>query len=104
MIVNIVAERARETYGDVLESVWLYGSRARREHRSVSDLDLLLVTSEAAGKRDPRYRELSDLVGSRYQPTSKFGFVHMYLCQAEQFENWDTMFFRNVRAEALRVA
>ena len=101
---RFVAERAQEIYGEALDSVWLYGSRARGEHRNVSDLDLLLVTSGEAGKRDPRYRELSDIVGSQYQPTSKFGFVHMYLCHSEQFENWDTMFFRNVRAEALRVA
>lgn len=101
---RFVAERAQEIYGDALDSVWLYGSRARGEHRNVSDLDLLLVTSEKAGKRDPRYRALFDIVGSRYRPTSKFGFVYMYLCHTEQFEHWDTMFFRNVSAEALRVA
>lgn len=101
---RFVAERAQEIYGDVLESVWLYGSRARGEHRNVSDLDLLLVTSEESTTRDPRYRTLFNIILLRYQSTSKFGFVHMYLCHTEQFEHWDTMFFRNVRAEALRVA
>lgn len=101
---RFVAERAREVFGDVLDSVWLYGSRARQEHRNVSDLDLLLVTSEKTTMHDPRYRTLFDLVFARYQLPPKFGFIHMYLCHTEQFEHWDTMFYRNVRAEALRVA
>lgn len=101
---RLVAERAREIYGDVLESVWLYGSRARGDHWNESDLDLLLVTSERTPRWDDRYSTLVKAVFMEYVGTAKGGFIEIHVCHTEQFEKWDTMFYRNVRAEALRVA
>ena len=99
-----VAERAREIYGDILESVWLYGSRARGDHWNESDLDLLLVTSETTPRWDDRYSALVKDVYMDSVGPAKAGFIEIHVCQTEQFEKWDTMFYRNVRAEALRVA
>ena len=99
-----VAEQARAIYGDVLDSVWLYGSRARGDHWNESDLDLLVVISEPVIFGDERYRKLRDSVWEKYMGTEKWGFIEVFVCQTERFEHWDTMFYRNVRSEALRVA
>lgn len=99
-----VAERAREIYGDILVSVWMYGSRARGDHWNESDLDLLLVMSERTPRWDDRYSTLVKDVFMEYVGTPKGGFIEIHVCHTEQFEEWDTMFYRSVRAEALRVA
>ena len=99
-----VAERAREIYGDILVSVWMYGSRARGDHWNESDLDLLLVMSERTPRWDDRYSTLVKDVFMEYVGTPKVGFIEIHVCHTEQFEEWDTMFYRSVRAEALRVA
>ena len=45
--------RLRERYGDDLDAVWLYGSRARGERtHDESDIDLLVITREERGDED----------------------------------------------------
>lgn len=99
-----VAGAARAIYGDILDSVWLYGSRARGDHWNESDMDLLVVVSEPVTLGDERRRKLGGAVSEEYMGTEKWGLIEVMVCHTEQFERWDTMFYRNVRADALRVA
>jgi predicted nucleotidyltransferase len=47
------------------ESLWLFGSRARREHRPDSDFDLLVVLPDETGAKANDYRHaLEPLLGS----------------------------------------
>ncbi len=100
--VSTIAERAREIYGNELHGVWLYGSRARGDNRPDSDLDVLVV--KRFKEFDPRNRLRRDLYNALIpdhfdHPASIQLYIH--LAYAEQFEEWDTMFYRSVRADAI---
>ena len=111
---EVIAEHARRVYGDLLEGVWLYGSRARADHRPDSDLDLLVVRTSK--ESDPRNR-LSRVLWDAMMSDPRFGEddhdglydaplgwrVSIHAGFSEQFWQWDTMFYRNVRSEAIRV-
>ena len=109
------ADHAHRVYGDILEGVWLYGSRARGNHRADSDLDLLLV--KKSKESDPRdrlwpvlYNTLMedpyfggyDDEGPYYGPLGCW--VSIHTGYSEQLREWDTMFYRSVRADAIKVA
>ena len=100
-----VAAEARRLYGDDLVGVWLYGSRARGDNLPGSDLDLLLVlTSKDV---DPLGRRSVGLISTLYikdPGDERWWSTSLHTAYLEQFEEWDTMFYRNVRADAVRVA
>lgn len=67
---RLIAEQAQAMYGDLLDSVWLYGSLARADHRPDSDLDLLLITTtkEADPVNDLRRRLREKLTMEHFEP------------------------------------
>ncbi len=100
---EFVAEQAQKVYGDLLEGVWLFGSRARGDHRPDSDLDLLVVkTSKEDDPRDHLRRELHRTLLKQFD-VEMWGFLSLQAAYSEQMRDWDTMFYRNVRADALPV-
>ena len=102
---SYVAEQAFQVYGDLLHSVWMYGSRARGDHQPDSDLDLLLVkTSREADPRDSLRRKLRRRLSSGGLDAVMGILLSLHTGSIEQLEHWDTMFYRNVRADAVRVA
>lgn len=88
-----------EHYGPVVESAWLYGSRARGDHHEESDFDLLLV-----GDLPDHYR-----CDWRGEPLAWFFsedhvyWVMIWVATSEQWHTWDTMFYRSVREDAIQV-
>lgn len=101
---GVIADQARLVYGDELAGVWLYGSRARGDSRPDSDLDVLVV--KRSKKFDPRNelgrRLESALVPERFD-ILLWTYVYIHFSYAEQFKEWDTMFYRNVRADAIPI-
>ena len=101
---GLIAEQAKNMYGGLLESVWLYGSRARGDHRPDSDLDLLLVTtSREADPQDHLRRRLRDKLMMEHIEVRMWSFLSLHSAYSEQLREWDTMFFRNVRSDALKI-
>ena len=103
-VASVVAERAKKLYGDHLDRVLLYGSRARGDHHPESDLDVLLV--KKSDDYDPDgllERQLHDffLIGRPDSPM--WVMVSIRAASIEQVDTWDTTFFRNVRADAVVV-
>ena len=105
-----VAEHARAFYGDSLKSAWLYGSRARQDNGPDSDLDVLLVREPPEGL--DATEENKDLFDGSFQDMleEKMGDISMWpwpiqvkSSRPEQLETWDTMFFRSVREDAIRI-
>lgn len=101
----VVAKEAQRVYGGGLKGVWLYGSRARGDNLPDSDLDILVVkTSKDIDPHDCLRQKLQrTLLLERFR-IDIGTLLSLHVAYAEQFEKWDTMFFRNVRAEAIRVA
>ena len=106
----VVAEHARTFYGDSLKSVWLYGSRARGDHRPDSDLDVLLVR-DLRDDLDPiaTIEDLTDQPFREFLEEEMEGYsvlftpIQINSVAPEQLDGWDTMFFRSVREDAIRV-
>ena len=87
-------------YGPALESVWLYGSRARGDHHKESDLDVLLV-GDFTRDQDEFDREWAALCS--FFDISIACIIAIWRAGPEQFRTWDTMFYRNVRKDAIPV-
>lgn len=101
---SIIAAEARKVYGDQLEGVWLYGSRARGDNRPDSDLDVLVVKrSKNFDPRNELREELERALLFRHFDLQVWTDLYIHISYAEQFKEWDTMFYRNVRADALPV-
>ncbi|MXZ07115.1 MAG: nucleotidyltransferase domain-containing protein [Acidimicrobiia bacterium] len=102
---EVVADRARKLFGDELVEVLLYGSRARGDHCPESDLDILLVTKSEGEERPNRLQEQLDN-SIFYEMTVQcfiWSLVSIRTASVNQVRNWDTTFYRNVRAEAIGV-
>ena len=105
-----MAGHARVFYGDDLESVWLYGSRARGDNRADSDLDVLLVRepptglSPAEASRDRVDERFQDYLEAEMEGYSVlFTLIRINSARPRQLDRWDTMFFRSVREDGIRV-
>ena len=101
---SLIAEQARKLYGDELAGVWLYGSRARGDNKPDSDLDVLVV--KRSKEFDPRNQlqwQLRRVLEPECFDSLVFILVYIHVAYADQINEWDTMFFRNVRADAIPV-
>ncbi|ASJ09106.1 nucleotidyltransferase [Thermococcus siculi] len=52
MEFELVGRRIREAFGDRVEEVIIFGSRARGDHREDSDLDVLLILQDGIKAED----------------------------------------------------
>ena len=89
-----------QIYGDQVDSILLYGSRARGDERPDSDIDILVVL-----KDDFNYSEMlrlsSELAASLSLENDVV--ISRAFVSKQQFENRKTPFLMNVRREAVPV-
>jgi predicted nucleotidyltransferase len=103
-ILDRVASHSRREFGDSLREVILYGSCARGEAQSESDVDVMVLVDsdpETLKRSDRSYAKLTSDIDLEYGV-----FVSPVLQDVETFEYWkDALpFFRNVDTEGLRIS
>ena len=98
--VSLAVAGFERVFGDRLAQIWLYGSRARGDHRPDSDVDLLVVLDE------PRpNHEVVALLSSVQVPIPVSHRVLVEGCPTtlEKLETSDDDFHYYVRAEGRRL-
>jgi predicted nucleotidyltransferase len=102
-ILGRIANHSRQEFGDSLREVILYGSYARGDQRSNSDVDVMVLVNsdpETLGRFGQSYAKLASDIDLEYGV-----FVSPILQDVKTFEFWkDALpFFRNVDTDGLRI-
>jgi predicted nucleotidyltransferase len=87
-------------FGNDLDSLILYGSRARRDPRPDSDIDVLIVLNIPIDYADLIHRtsEIIARLSLQYDVVISRAFV-----SKEQYDHWQTPFLINVRREGVSI-
>lgn len=90
----------QQLYGERLKGVYLFGSRARGDAESDSDVDLAVVLDDFASEYEEirRWRRLASDIGLRYTCVPSL----MPIREAD-WQSQDESFLRNVRREGVPV-
>jgi predicted nucleotidyltransferase len=85
-------------YGDRLKGLYLYGSYARGEARSDSDIDVMIVLNnyESYGKEIDRTGELASSLSLEYGLS-----ISRVIMKEKQWQNGDSPLLRNIRMDGV---
>ena len=102
LIINKILEKVKgflqKTYQENLDKVILFGSRARGDHHSDSDVDILIVLKDVFNYSQES-EKISQLIADlclEYNVLISCAFAN-----SEQLEHHNSGFFRNVRKDGL---
>jgi predicted nucleotidyltransferase len=100
LILEKIKKGLLQIYGDQVDRILLYGSRARGDERPDSDIDILIVL-----KDEFNYSEMLQLSSDWAASLSLENdvVISRAFVSKEQFENRQTPFLMNVRREAVPV-
>lgn len=102
-LLSEILQYAMKTFGSKLDSVILYGSYARNEADSESDVDVMILVNEDA-RALSSHRYALNAFGTGLD--LKYGVLtSMVLQDAETFYKWKDVlpFYRNVATEGVKV-
>lgn len=99
-LIDQIKAHLRETYGDKIKRVILYGSFARGEATKDSDVDVLVLVDPSVDPSEVR-DSLSNLLYDMLLDEGEL--VSVTAIPEEIFENYNSPFMLNVRKEGLAV-
>ena len=105
IITQEIAKTAKETFGEKLDSVILYGSYARGDYNEDSDVDIMILVKGIAPEDLWKYREpITDTeseLGLKYDML-----ISAFIKDIETFNKYlDVLpFYQNVMKEGIKVA
>lgn len=103
-VMKIFAAEAKRIYGDLLRGVYLYGSCARGDYRSDSDIDVIVlldVPVENIGAQRRKIFDVTDRLDWDYDVV-----IAPVVQSAAVYEKYKSLsgFYRNISAEGVKIA
>ncbi|MDB9315092.1 nucleotidyltransferase domain-containing protein [Spirulina sp. CS-785/01] len=97
-ILNETCQELRQLYNQQLDKIILYGSQARGDNETDSDIDILIVL-----KRDFNYSEesqrISEVIANLCLKYNTL--ISCALASTHQLQTYNNNFFRNIRQEGI---
>ena len=103
-VLSHVSKKANETFGDTLNSTILFGSYARGDYDTESDIDIMLLVDMPAGELVAHRKDMSAFSSDL---DLEYGvFTSIKLQDLLTFEKWKNTlpFYRKVIAEGVSVS
>ena len=99
------AEGAKEIFNDKLKDIILFGSYARGDYDSESDVDIAVLADIKRGEERKYSKRLVDILGDIYEKHGYTVVLSPIIISADFFEEWknDMPFYRNVATEGVRI-
>lgn len=102
-IIEDYRRALKDRFPDVVSEITLFGSRARGENRSDSDIDLLIVLNT----QDPQIkREVLDLAWDAMSAHDFKAFISpvvFFKKDYDRYRGWNSSFLENVSRDAVRL-
>lgn len=99
------AEGAKKIFGSKLKAVILFGSYARGDFDSESDVDIAVLANIEREEERMYSKQLIRIIGDIYEKHGYSVVLSPIVISADFFEQWkdDMPFYRNVAAEGVRI-
>lgn len=97
-ILNQTCQELKTLYGQQIDQIILYGSQAREDAESDSDIDILIIL-----KQDFQYSEESNRISKTIADLclEHNTLISCALASSRQFQEYNNSFFRNIRREGI---
>ena len=99
------AKDSKEIFGEKLKDVILFGSYARGDYDSESDVDIAILADIPKEKEVLYHKELTKIMGDIYEKYDYSVVLAPIVISFSFFEEWknDLPFYRNVNLEGVKI-
>jgi len=104
-ILTDFANNSKVIFGDKLKDVILFGSYARGDYDSESDIDIAILADIPREKEVSYHKELTKVMGDLYEKYDYSVVLAPIVISFSFFEEWknDLPFYRNVNLEGVKI-
>lgn len=105
-LLSAFVEGTKDIFEDRLSEIILFGSYARNDYDSESDLDLMILAKINRAEELNFQKQLVDLLGDIYEKNGYSIVLSPIIINSDLFEEWKNTipFYRNVATEGVRLS